>query len=283
MVRLGHVRPPAGARAILCGVEFARLDRKLAPHPSMARAPNLPGGTRPMRMRRLRAVYAMKCILLAMSEPEFRGGQPVVVEILRGDASRASFKARIAGTDRKRLILNVLPGETLPAFARGDRVRISVIERAQVRVFEASGIRVVEGGRNLLSVGLLSDGKRVQRRFDFRLPLRLSAAIEVLGDPTDSSGRRCVSVTEDLSAAGLRLRCPIPVEVGARLELVIDLPDEGKVSIAGTVVRTGDVDSETGLTPLSVHFEDVPLRTQARLVRFLRRQERELRRKQLAD
>lgn len=138
---------------------------------------------------------------------------------------------------------------------------------------------LVEGpgadGRGGYTARLIGEGRRLQRRRAVRVSVHLIVQAR-RGDDAHEMG----AITENLSAGGALLRLGAALEAGSALTTrVLCGGDAGELDITGRVVRCDRVDGGERPYRVAIAFEDLPLRDEDRLVRFIFERQREMRRR----
>ncbi len=114
--------------------------------------------------------------------------------------------------------------------------------------------------------------RRIQRREDFRVDVRLQLGITFFKDTGESTmpGEE-KTFTRNISAGGVLCRVKTPVRVADRVQITLHLPaEEQPVQVLGRVVRVrkGDVNGKS-VQFAGMHFENLPEPSGARLRQFL--------------
>jgi len=122
-------------------------------------------------------------------------------------------------------------------------------------------------------------GRASNRRTAFRLPTVFEVQVRSAGAPLGTedwvrvesgAARMLATVSEDVSAGGLRFRAPAVLARGTPLALSFSL-DETPVDVAGEVAHVGSDEFGAGI---GVTFSGVDGATTSRLVRFITGRER---------
>ena len=149
------------------------------------------------------------------------------------------------------------PTTELP-FREGEKVRIKFWEEQTVYYFDSKVVTVSGASNQHLSIARPSEGVSVQRRRAFRVAAEVPFSFTVIdASETDLKGRKVTSVeTQDLSVSGLSFHTSLPLRMGDKLEIKLQLsssvnphkPSSESVSASGWVVRSepDEQDEESG-------------------------------------
>lgn len=91
---------------------------------------------------------------------------------------------------------------------------------------------------------------------------------------------RFSAITNDLSGGGLRFNSKVELEIDTELELSLNIPGKGKISVGGKVVRCFPLERVTGFS-VGVEFTIIDKTDREKLIRFIFERQRELRQRGL--
>lgn len=112
-------------------------------------------------------------------------------------------------------------------------------------------------------------------RFDVSQPLQLEYLPEDDADHTIS----LKVITRDLSGGGLQAICEQPIKIGTKVKMIISLPDDGDLEVAGEVIRVQKPQDDRQLFWISVRFVDVRSIIRDKISRFIFKKQLEHRQK----
>ena len=121
--------------------------------------------------------------------------------------------------------------------------------------------------------------ERHQRRMEFRVDDALQARLwrSDAGEDDES----IPAVTENLSASGVLLRAETRLEVADSVQIALQLPEHGALTLEARVVRVGPRSSETGERPIALTFTDGPDDAERLLRSHVLERQRAIRRREL--
>ena len=121
--------------------------------------------------------------------------------------------------------------------------------------------------------------ERHQRRMEFRVDDALQARLWRAN--ADEDDEPIPAVTENLSASGVLLRAETRLEVADSVQIVLQLPEHGALTLEGRVVRVGPRSRETGARPIALTFTGGPDDAERLLRSHVLERQRAIRRREL--
>ncbi len=125
----------------------------------------------------------------------------------------------------------------------------------------------------------MADAPKTQRRnfvrLNVRVPLEYTIVSDDIGLPETYS-----ATTKDLSGGGLRFDSKVELAINTELEMILDIPRQGKITAVGQVVRCIPLEFSPKYS-IGVEFTLIDKKDRERLIRFIFERQRELRQKGL--
>lgn len=134
-------------------------------------------------------------------------------------------------------------------------------------------------------VSLPDELKKVQLRSFVRtsamIPVQFKLILPLVNnDPGDPADNPTFSVqTKDISGGGLQLVTRQAFDIGAKGQLVIDIPEGGIIMAIGEVVRVEQPQQETPVFWVGIKFTEVQERDRSKLIKYIFKKQLEQRQK----
>jgi hypothetical protein len=173
-------------------------------------------------------------------------------------AGRSGLVARLIELEGGAIVIGTPTSETMPCVPElGSRIDIGLITEQGV-VWYAGVVTALEPGAQLqVRAKLVGGTAGVERRSDPRAPDSLEIELMSPRFRAPVSGRLV-----DVSAGGLRVEAPAPVEVGEAVQMAVHVPGQDPIFVTARVVHVLPGQTETGLS-----FELAAAADRERLVR----------------
>ena len=193
---------------------------------------------------------------------------------------KEGLAATIATVSSGNVLLKLSTSASIPAFRKGDVVRIKYWAKADgviVYCWEAQVLDSLDPQQQSVRVAFEDDGVTVQRRKSYRTgaPVRFSYTVIDAGQPELIGERVTDVVTRNLSVGGLTFETSSLLAVGDILEMTLGLLS-APVTAVGWVVRAKVV-TEVGesLNLMALEFLQMEVEEQRQLLEFLARSDLE--------
>jgi c-di-GMP-binding flagellar brake protein YcgR len=201
----------------------------------------------------------------------FKIGGAISLEIVEDGGGPRTFPSRVEDILPDRLVVGMpMRAGMFVILPAGVRVMAAVAREDATYVLPTR----LHGYRNepfrLLELGAAGPVERRQQRHHVRLDITLTPRrATVLGPDQTETPLRCTIV--NLSAGGLRLRTPQPLEVDQRLRLTIDLlPSAGLFATTARVLRVTTYQAERStFYEAGCRFLDLSVRDRDAITRFV--------------
>lgn len=134
-------------------------------------------------------------------------------------------------------------------------------------------------------VSLPDELKKVQLRSFVRTSAMIPVQFKLIlplasNDPGISADNPTFSVqTKDISGGGLQLVTRQPFEIGAKGQLIIDIPEGGIIMAIGEVVRVEQPQQENPVFWVGIKFTEVQERDRSKLIKYIFKKQLEQRQK----
>jgi len=134
-------------------------------------------------------------------------------------------------------------------------------------------------------VSLPVELKKVQLRSFVRTSAMIPVQFKLIlplanNDPEISADKPTFNVqTKDISGGGLQLVTRQPFEIGAKGQLVIDIPEGGIIMAIGEVVRVEQPQQENPVFWVGIKFLEVQERDRSKLIKYIFKKQLEQRQK----
>ncbi len=199
------------------------------------------------------------------------------------EKSREALAATVTTVSPRRLALELSGPRSEPPFQSGERVWIKYWDEGSVVYrWEAKVVRTHGPGNRIVDLTITSKKVATQRRKSYRVRVKilLSGTVIDAGD-TELIGARILDCkTKNISVAGLAFDTKLPLQVGDKLELNLELPSSEKLNAVGWVVRADAVKRKeykgtiivSDINSIAVEFLQPEAKEQTQLLNFLRSQ-----------
>ena len=190
--------------------------------------------------------------------------------------SKAEVAATVTAVDADSLFLRLCRPSAELSFQQGERVLIkywdegSAVYYWEGKIAELSGVE-----RQEMSVASTGTGVNVQRRKSYRIRAAVPFSLTVIdASQSELNGKRVDDLkTKNLSVGGLACQSRLPLKVGDKLEITLNIKESQPVSAVGWVVRISAVESDKeDLRLVGIEFLQLAHEEQAELVKFLKAQ-----------
>lgn len=197
-----------------------------------------------------------------------------------GDPLGASYEASVRA---------VLPSQLRLGLPRRDREVLEVTPGEQLTMFTTlhgrvlrfrSAVRLVEVDNDSFFIDMPREAEKTERREFYRLPVRITPRYAARLDDAGNEVQRIQSVILDLSGGGAMLQSREFVAAGTRMRVVFELEgDPFEMDLATLVLSCSRPTSNATNYRLHCQFLEPNRSEMERLIRFVYRQQAELRRK----
>lgn len=132
--------------------------------------------------------------------------------------------------------------------------------------------------------------RRCYIRVDARIPVEMKVLLDEDGElkigdkkytSKDLAAKSWTVNTKDISGSGAKIISKLFVPEGTNIAIALSLPDVGSFCTTGKVVRSEVADPELGIYWLCVHFTDLTERERDKVIRFVFKQQLEMRKRNL--
>lgn len=130
-------------------------------------------------------------------------------------------------------------------------------------------------------VSLPYDIKKIQQRAFVRFDVALPASISFMLSPDQEEPTTIKTVTKDLSGGGVQVVSEMPLHLGTKLQVEVEVPEHGLVQAVGEVIRVFRPVSDRKLFWLAVKFTDIQENARDKIIRFIFKKQLEQRQKGL--
>jgi c-di-GMP-binding flagellar brake protein YcgR len=179
----------------------------------------------------------------ASSFAQLRCMQPILLEVPEGDNTGTYPSLVLDFTEGESLIVGV-------PLERGREVRIGPETPVNVQIVRPDGMYVMpsrvlqrDARAPALLLGWPARQDRVQRRNHVRVDVMVQVDVWIRateGTKVGEEARRIGAVSIDLSAGGVRLALPEPLEVDTQVRVQLRLPDGEAANVEARVLRIGE-------------------------------------------
>lgn len=192
------------------------------------------------------------------------------------------YTSRIEEFIHDHMIIAMPMEKGYPVFhGRGNVFYGKVFDESGVYSFKSTFIDKKMSHLPIWIVTMPVDIKRNQQRSFVRFDIALPVVIEY---PLDDEQDDLVSLnltTKDLSGGGLQVICNQKINLGKKIQLILDFPDYGVFQVDGEVVRINQPQAERQLFWIGIKFSGISEGIRDKISRFIFRQQLEQRRKGL--
>lgn len=189
---------------------------------------------------------------------QLRFNQPISIRLPRADGAWHSGVVLNHTEDREMVIgMPATLAEAEPP-EPGTEVDVELALPDGLRRFTVH-VRGVGDAPPSLKLSWPQEGERIQRRDAVRVPVQMRADVRVV-QRDGSLGPTLLGQTSDVSAGGVRINLPEPLEAESRIEIALQAPGIGTMECAGRVLRGGELQAVTGANRhwVAVIFSDLP-------------------------
>ncbi|MGE3961791.1 MAG: flagellar brake protein [Dehalococcoidia bacterium] len=214
---------------------------------------------------------------------------PAYVELLPGTRITVSPPGDPFGASYEATVRSVLPSQLRLGLPRRDRDVLEVEPGDQLTMFTTvhgrifrftASVRLVEVDNDTFFIDTPREAEKTERREFYRLPVRITPRVATRLDDSGKEVQPLHAVILDLGGGGVMLQSREYVAAGSRLRLVFELDgDPFDMDIATLVLTCTRPASNAQHYRLHCQFLEPNRFELERLVRFVYRQQAELRRK----
>lgn len=193
---------------------------------------------------------------------------------------RYTYSSRIEdiGEDTMTIAAPYRRGSFLPPWA-GRAILGRVAADKCAYIFKSVLLRNINDPIPLWVVSPPADLKKVQMRSYVRLDVVLDVKLEFPGEG-GKSGPVLATLTRDISAGGLRVAVPKPLNAGGKVKIVLPLPGSATIEAVGEVIRSIPPENLSDKHAAAIEFIDIKERARGEIVKFIFRKEVERRKKE---
>lgn len=168
------------------------------------------------------------------------------------------------------LQLSTPPSE--PPFQEGEKVSVKYWDTQAVIYYWDAKVARISGSDNQHAIISISGDVVVQRRKSHRVRSAVPFSFTVIeaAEPQLTGQKVQDSATHDISVGGLAFETPLPLQVGDKLEIHLDLSPSQRVNVVGWVVRSESVRGKgKDLRSVALMFLQLRAEDQSQLLKFL--------------
>ncbi len=199
------------------------------------------------------------------------------------EKSREALAATVSTVSPRSLSLELSGPLSETPFQSGERVWIKYWDEGSVVYrWEAQIVKIHGPGNRKVNLSITRQKVTAQRRKSYRVRVQVSLSGTVI-DAGDSEliGTKVVDCkTKNVSVAGLAFDTKLPLQVGDKLELNLELPSSEKLNAVGWVVRSDPAKQKEyrgtmivrDIYSIAVEFLQPEPKEQSQLLHFLRSQ-----------
>lgn len=214
---------------------------------------------------------------------------PAYVDLQPGTRLKVSPPGDPLGVSYEATVRAILPSQLRLGLPRRDREVLVVEPGEQLTMFTTVHGRVFRFNTSVHMVELATDSffidtpreaEKTERREFYRLPVRIAPRIVARLDDAGREAQQLQAVILDLGGGGILLQCREFVAAGTRLRLVFEIDgDPFEMDIAALVLSCSRPVASAQHYRLHCQFLEPNRSERERLVRFVYRQQAEMRRK----
>lgn len=197
------------------------------------------------------------------------------------EKSREALAATVATVSPRSLSLELSGPLSETPFQSGERVWIKYWDEGSVVYrWEAQVVKIHGPGNRKVDLSIASKKVTTQRRKSYRVRVQvpLSGTVIDAGDTALIGAKLLDCKTNNISVAGLAFDTKLPLQVGDKLELNLELPSSEKLNAVGWVVRSDSVKRKEykgtiivrDINSIAVEFLQPEAKEQTQLLHFLR-------------
>ncbi len=194
---------------------------------------------------------------------------------LQGE-SKAEVAATLTAVGADSLSLRLSRPSTELSFQLGERVLIKYWDEGSAVYYWEGEIAELSGPEGQeMSVVSTGTGVNVQRRKSYRVRASIPFSFTVIdAAQSELNGKRVDDIkTKNLTVGGLAFQSRLPLKVGDKLEITLNLKESQRVSAVGWVIRSRAVESDQeDLRWVGIEFLQLAHDEQMELMKFLKAQ-----------
>ncbi len=199
------------------------------------------------------------------------------------EKSREALAATVSTVSPRSLSLELSGPLSETPFQSGERVWIKYWDEGSVVYrWEAQIVKIHGPGNRKVNLSITRQKVTAQRRKSYRVRVQVSLSGTVIdADDSELIGTKVVDCkTKNVSVAGLAFDTKLPLQVGDKLELNLELPSSEKLNAVGWVVRSDPAKQKEyrgtmivrDIYSIAVEFLQPEPKEQSQLLHFLRSQ-----------
>lgn len=123
------------------------------------------------------------------------------------------------------------------------------------------------------------DIEKVQMREFVRIEAMLPVSIQFM--PIEENSQPIHMLTKDISGGGTQIVSKQSIIIGSKLQLNIDIPDFGMITVSGEVVREDRPQADNALYWIGLKFLDIQEKDRNKIIKYIFKKELEKRRKEI--